>query len=207
MVAAPVPKHERAAALKIYKHFSHTTPFSAAENEQELAEIMRLKYPKACSNLEVGAEFFARMVEEVRQFEAWRVIGFGSFEEFCAQKLGKTLAEVEEIVEGVRILGGDPTEADAKKASRSARAREMVRAGTHTQAEAAREVGITREAVRQACQVSDRLPAKPLTQRKPPQPTIKLADPTRTAANIIRKMGGDYAGRLAQALEEVRHGR
>jgi len=205
VVAPPVPKHEGVAALKIYKHFSHTTPFSAAENEQELAEIMRLKYPKACSNLEVGAEFFARMVEEVRQFEAWRVIGFGSFEEFCAQKLGKTLAEVEEIVEGVRILGGDPTEAEAKKASRSARAASLVRAGTHTQAQAAREIGISREAVRQGCQV------KPIKSRRLDRirtPLVGLSlDPTRTAANIIRKMGGDYAGRLAQALEEVRHGR
>jgi hypothetical protein len=205
MVVASVPKHERAAALKIYKHFSHTTPFSAAENEQELAEIMRLKYPKACSNLEVGAEFFARMVEEVRQFEAWRVIGFGSFEEFCAQKLGKTLAEVEEIVEGVRILGGDPTEAEAKKASRSARAAALVRAGTHTQAQAAREVGISREAVRQGCQVKP-IKSKRLDRIRTPLVGLSL-DPTRTAANIIRKMGGDYAGRLAQALEEVPHGR
>jgi hypothetical protein len=205
VAAASVPKHERAAALKIYKHFSHTTPFAAAENEQELAEIMRLKYPKACSNLEVGAEFFARMVEEVRQFQAWRIIGFGSFEEFCAQELGKTLAEVEDIVEGVRILGGDPTEAEAKKASRSARAASLVRAGTHTQAQAAREIGISREAVRQGCQVKP-IKSKRLDRIRTPLVGLSL-DPTRTAANIIRKMGGDYAGRLAQALEEVRHGR
>lgn len=200
MVASPVPKHEGAAALKIYKHFSHTTPFSAAENEQELAEIMRLKYPKACSNLEVGAEFFARMVEEVRQFEAWRVIGFGSFEEFCAQKLGKTLAEVEEIVEGVRILGGDPTEAEAKKASRSARAAGMVKAGTHTQAEAARECGVSKQAVNKALSQPDSVIApKRLTLPKPPM--IRLAlDPTRTAANIRAKMGDEYAARLKEAL-------
>jgi hypothetical protein len=30
-----------------------------------------------------------------------------------------------------------------------------------------------------------------LTGRKPPQPTIKLAEVTRTAGNIIRKMGGE----------------
>ena len=196
MVASPVPKHEGAAALKIYKHFSHTTPFSAAENEQELAEIMRLKYPKACSNLEVGAEFFARMVEEVRQFEAWRVIGFGSFEEFCAQKLGKTLAEVEEIVEGVRILGGDPTEAEAKKASRSARAAEMVKAGTHTQAEAAREVGISEPAVHK--ELTKKVKSKRV---KTKTPVIGLSqNPTRTAANIRAKMGEEYAARLKEAL-------
>lgn len=186
--------------MKVYKHFSHTTPFSLAENDQELAEIMRLKYPKACSNLETGAEFFARMVEDVRKFEAWRVIGFESFEAFCTQKLGKTLTEVEEIVEGVKLLGGNPTEEQAKKASRSARAAEMVKAGTHTQAEAAREVGISEPAVHKE------LTKKEVTRekvKKPPQPTIKLADPTRTAANIRAKMGAEYCQKLIKALEET----
>jgi hypothetical protein len=98
--AAPAPR--TSSGVKIYKHFSHTTPFSAAENEQELAEIMRLKYPKACSNMETGAEFFSRMVEQVEQYEAWRVIGFASFEEFCRKKLGKTLREVEQVIRTVR---------------------------------------------------------------------------------------------------------
>ena len=191
--------------MKVYKHFSHTTPFSLAENDQELAEIMRLKYPKACSNLETGAEFFARMVEDVRKFEAWRVIGFESFEAFCAQKLGKTLAEVEEIVEGVRILGGDPTEAEAKKASRSARAAEMVKAGTHGVREAAREVGISHPAVIKAV-TRNKVTSKKVTKAKPPQPTIKLADPTRTAANIRAKMGAEYCEKLIEALkEQVKH--
>jgi hypothetical protein len=190
--------------MKVYKHFSHTTPFSLAENDQELAEIMRLKYPKACSNLETGAEFFARMVEDVRKFEAWKVIGFVSFEEFCAKELGKTLVEVEEIVEGVRILGGDPTEVEAKKASRSARAASLVRAGTHTQAQAAREIGISREAVRQGCQV------KPIKSRRLDRirtPLVGLSlDPTRTAANIHAKMGAEYCQKLIKALEEITHG-
>ncbi len=199
-----LPKYERNRTVKIYKHFSHTTPFSMAENEQELAEIMRLKYPKACSNLETGAEFFARMVEDVREYEAWKVIGFASFEEFCANELGKTLVEVEEIVEGVKLLGGNPTEEEAKKASRSARAAEMVKAGTHTQAEAARELGVSKQAVNKAIsQPNDRLPAQRLTQRKPPQPTIKLADPHRTAANIHAKMGADYCDNLITELKKL----
>jgi len=196
-------EHERNRPVKVYKHFSHTTPFSLAENEQELAEIMRLKYPKACSNLETGAEFFARMVEDVRKFEAWKVIGFASFEEFCAKELGKTLVEVEDIVEGVRILGGDPTEAEAKKASRSARASEMVRSGTHTQAQAAREVGIDRAAVHRAL-------TKPVLAQKrstPKPPMIRLAlDAMRTAANIQAKMGVEYCEKLIEALkEQVKH--
>jgi hypothetical protein len=189
--------------VKVYKHFSHTTPFSLAENDQELAEIMRLKYPKACSNLETGAEFFARMVEDVRKFEAWRVIGFESFEAFCTQKLGKTLTEVEEIVEGVKLLGGNPTEEQAKKASRSARAAEMVKAGTHTQAEAARECGVSKQAVNKAVSQPDSVIApERLTLPKPPMIRLTL-DPTRTAANIHAKMGAEYCQKLIKALEEL----
>ena len=36
-----------------------------------------------------------------------------------------------------------------------------------------------------------------------PQPTIKLADPTRTAANIRAKMGAEYCQKLIKALEET----
>jgi DNA invertase Pin-like site-specific DNA recombinase len=86
-------------------------------------------------------------------------------------------------------LQKDNPEEEAKKASRSARAAEMVKAGTHTQAEAARELGVSKQAVNKAIsQPNDRLPAQRLTQRKPPQPTIKLADPHRTAANIYAKI-------------------
>jgi hypothetical protein len=173
-----------------------------AENERELAEIMRLKYPKACSNLETGAEFFARMVEDVRKYEAWKVIGFASFEEFCANELGKTLVEVEEIVEGVKLLGGNPTEEEAKKASRSARAAEMVKAGTHGVREAAREVGISHPAVIKAV-TRNNVTSKKVTKAKPPQPTIKLADPHRTAANIHAKMGADYCDNLITELKKL----
>jgi hypothetical protein len=188
--------------VKVYKHFSHTTPFSLAENDQELAEIMRLKYPKACSNLETGAEFFARMVEDVRKFEAWRVIGFESFEAFCTQKLGKTLTEVEEIVEGVKLLGGNPTEEQAKKASKAEKIRKLAEEKPEmTRAEIAREVGTDRSAVTYALK-KKQVTEKHSTQRKPPQPTIKLADPTRTAANIRAKMGAEYCQNLIKALEE-----
>jgi hypothetical protein len=91
-------------SVKITKHFNYSTPFDEAENDDELEKIMRLKYPKACNNLERDAGFFARMVEEVKQFSAWRVIGFKSFEDFCREELGKTLEEVEQIMRGVRIL-------------------------------------------------------------------------------------------------------
>jgi predicted transcriptional regulator len=188
--------------MKVYKHFSHTTPFSLAENDQELAEIMRLKYPKACSNLETGAEFFARMVEDVRKFEAWKVIGFVSFEEFCAKELGKTLVEVEEIVEGVKLLGGNPSEEEAKAASKASRIRKLAeeRPGM-TRAEISREVGATRAQVTQV--LTKPRNAKMLT----PNITVRMAsDVERTAANIHAKMGAEYCQKLIKALEEITHG-
>jgi hypothetical protein len=90
--------------LSITKHFDFTTPFSEAASDEELAKIMRLKYPAACGNLERDAGFFSRMVEGVREYDAWKVIGFSSFEDFCKAELGKTLCEVEQIVSGVRVL-------------------------------------------------------------------------------------------------------
>jgi len=104
------------------KHFDYLTPFEEAENDRELEEIMRLKYPKACSNLEVDASFFARMVDDVRKFQGWRVIGLDSFEQFCTEKLGRTLDEVEAIVVGVQVLrergNKKPTKNEAIKAGR-----------------------------------------------------------------------------------------
>jgi len=199
-----LPEHERNRTVKVYKHFSHTTPFSLAENEQELAEIMRLKYPKACSNLETGAEFFARMVEDVRKFEAWKVIGFASFEEFCAKELGKTLVEVEEIVEGVKLLGGNPSEEEAKAASKASRIRKLAEDRPDmTRAEISREVGATRAQVTQVLTN----PVKQKNVNTTKTPVIGLAsDPTRTAANIHAKVGAEYCEKLIEALkEQVKH--
>lgn len=91
---------------KIIKHFDPLTPFSEASNDEELAEIMRLKYPKACSNLKTDAGFFSRTVEDIKEYKAWRVIGFSSFEDFCREKLGRTIDEVEQIIGGVRSMSG-----------------------------------------------------------------------------------------------------
>ncbi len=90
--------------MKIYKHFDYLTPFSEAENDRELEEIMRLKYPKACSNLETDASFFSSMVQDIQKYKAWRVIGSATFGDFRRDKLGKTIEEVESIVAGVKIL-------------------------------------------------------------------------------------------------------
>lgn len=93
-----------AGGVKIIKHFNQQTPLSEASNDEELAEILSLRYPKACSSLKVDASAFSRMVEEVQKYKAWRVIGFESFEAFCEQELGKTLDEVNNIVHGVNNL-------------------------------------------------------------------------------------------------------
>jgi hypothetical protein len=94
--------------VTIHKHFDFTTPFSEAANDDELEETMRLKYPAACGKLEISAGFFARMVDDVQKYKAWKVIGFASFEDFCKAELGKTLCEVEQIVSAVRVLGWPP---------------------------------------------------------------------------------------------------
>jgi hypothetical protein len=80
-------------------------------------------------------------------------------------------------------LQKDNPEEEAKKASRSARAAEMVKAGTHGVREAAREVGISHPAVIKAV-TRNKVTIKKVTKAKPPQPTIKLADPHRTAAKL-----------------------
>ena len=136
--------------VSINKNLGAHSPFSEGSTIEEKAKIMRFKYPKACSSIETGAMAFATMVEDVKDAEAWKFIGFDTFEEFCQEKLGRTIHEVEDIVTGVKILGGNPTERQAKTASRSATAAKLVEAGTHNQSEAAREVGISHQAVNRA---------------------------------------------------------
>ena len=90
-----------------------------------------------------------------------------------------------------RLQKDNPTEEQAKKASRSARAAEMVKAGTHTQVEAAAEVGVSKQAVSKAVSQPDSVIApERLTLPKPPMIRLTL-DPTRTAANIHAKMGAE----------------
>lgn len=90
--------------VTVTKHFDYLTPFSEAENDDELEKILRLKYPKACSNLEIDAAFFAKTVEDIRRDGHYRVLGYGTFAEFCEEELGQTLDEVERIVGGVKAL-------------------------------------------------------------------------------------------------------
>ncbi len=185
-------------SVKIYTHFDYQTPFSVATNDEELSRIMRLKYPKACSNLETGAEFFASMVEDVRKFEAWRVIGFSSFEDFCRDKLGKTLHEVEEIVEGVKLLGGNPTEEEAKAASKASRIRKLAEEKPEmTRAEIARQVGADRSAVTHALKNPVKLKSSTIKT-----PVIGLAsNPALTARNILAKMGEEYCRRMRDSWD------
>jgi hypothetical protein len=189
-------------SVTINKHFNAFSPFSDASNDEERAKVMRLKYPRACSNLEAGAEAFADMVQEVRQYEAWKFIGFDTFEEFCSAKLGKTIVEVEEIVEGVRILGGNPTVEEAKKASQKRKEIEAALRATPeaSSLEIAEQTGTTKRYVNK---VKGGNKTKVTKKQFPPspQPTIKLAkDPALTAKNIKAKMGEEYAARLKEEL-------
>ena len=184
--------------MKIHKHFNYTTPFQAAQNAEEMQEIMRLKYPRACSMLETGAEFFAAMVKDVQKFKAWKLIGFETFESFCVAELGKTLAEVKEIVHGVELLGGNPTEAQAKEASRSEQVRTLLKERPEmTQSEIAREAGVSRQMVSKVS-TNSRLAAKRLTHFRP---MIRLTlDPAQAAAKIRKAMGEEYAIKLSDSL-------
>jgi hypothetical protein len=97
-------------------------------------------------------------------------------------------------------LQKDNPEEEAKKASRSARAAEMVKAGTHTQAEAARELGVSKQAVNKA--ISQPNAIKPPKVDRIKTPVIGLsADPHRTAANI-HAVCSTSAGRRNMAVTE-----
>jgi hypothetical protein len=78
--------------------------------------------------------------------------------------------------------------AQAKEASRSAKAAELVRAEGVTHQEAAERVNISRQAVTKALATKTKVTKEKVAST--PQPTIKLTkDPTLTAKNILAKMG------------------
>jgi glutamate formiminotransferase len=95
----------------------------------------------------------------------------------------------------VKILGGNPTEAEAKQASKAARIRKLAEEKPEmTRAEIAREVECNRSQVTSALQKPVKL--KNATHKTP---VIGLAaDPSLTARNIVAKMGAEYAERLKE---------
>jgi len=77
-----------------------------------------------------------------------------------------------------------------------------VKAGTHTQAEAGAEVGVSQQAVSKVLNTTKmEVTSKRVVSRRPPQPTIKLANPALTARNILAKMGPDYCHQLIAELQ------
>ena len=137
--------------VKITKHFDYLTPFSEAKTKDELIEIATLKYPKACSILETDAGFFARVVEELRQYRVWEALGFKSFEDFCVTEFKKTLDEVDGIVGTVKVLtnsGVDqPTLREVTKTQAIVQRREKY--PDETLQETANEIGVSRQFVHQ----------------------------------------------------------
>ena len=149
-------KKQVAPGVTVTRHLDYLTPFSAAEDDDELKEIALLKSMRACSLLEVDASFFSRMVEGMREYKAWKLLGFASFEEFCSKQLGKTLDEVEKITAGVRVLATNgvtnPTRQQAITAAAGATTGEVrahadnqhAQIAQATQAERAKEIGVSR---------------------------------------------------------------
>jgi len=137
--------------VKITKHFDYLTPFSEARNKDELIEIATLKYPKACSILKTDAGFFARVVNELREYKVWEALGFQSFEDFCVTEFKKTLDEVEGIVGTVKVLTSSgveqPTLAQVTKTQAIINRREKY--PNETLREIADEVGVSRQFVHQ----------------------------------------------------------
>ena len=137
--------------VKITKHFDYLTPFSEAKTKDELIEIATLKYPKACSILETDAGFFARVVEELRQYRVWEALGFKSFEDFCVTEFKKTLDEVEGIVGTVKVLTNSgveqPTLREVTKTQAIIQRRDKY--PDETLQETANEIGVSRQFVHQ----------------------------------------------------------
>jgi len=135
--------------VKITKHFDYLTPFSEAKTKDELIEIATLKYPKACSILETDAGFFARVVEELRQYRVWEALGFKSFEDFCVTEFKKTLDEVDGIVGTVKVLTNSgveqPTLREVTKTQAIVQRRDKY--PDETQQETAEAVGCARSLV------------------------------------------------------------
>jgi hypothetical protein len=107
-----------------HRHFDYLTPMDEAKDDVEMATIFRLKWPKAVSGLSTEANFFAEMVDECLQYEAWRVIGFDSFAAFCREKLDMTVKEVRGILEQVASDGGHDATQELSRAEETQRKRE-----------------------------------------------------------------------------------
>ena len=115
----------------------------------------------------------------IEKYRHWEVLGYSSKEEMMTAELSEPGQEV------------------VRKVSKAAQARAMKSENPQMRnADIARELETTPQVVGQACK-------RKKSNRKNVycQPTIKLAkDPTRTASNIIKKMGADYAAKLKEAL-------
>ena len=150
--------------VKITKHFDYLTPFSEAKTKDELIEIATLKYPKACSILETDAGFFARVVEELREYKVWEALGFSSFEDFCVTEFKKTLDEVDGIVGAVKVLttsGVDqPTLREVTKTQAIIQRRDKY--PDETLQETANEIGVSRQFVHQVVSSKSSDSEKPL---------------------------------------------
>jgi len=130
----------------------------------------------------------AKIEEEfqiINQYEHWKALGYKSKKEMMEVELGDLSTVGKKNLERV---------------SRSEQARRMKADNPDmSNAEIARELGMTRQLVSYARKSKNPVLAqKPLTP-KPPMIRLTL-DPSLTAANIRAKMGEEYAAKLKAAL-------
>jgi hypothetical protein len=103
---------------------------------------------------------------------------------------------VEEIVETVKEIGGDCTLGEVQEVIRQRKSDAIRKLHAEkpelSRTELKEQTGASLPLVNYALK-KRKVTKNTLTKRKPPQPTIKLAEVTRTAANIRAKMGEEYA--------------
>jgi hypothetical protein len=191
-----------------HRHFYYLTPMDEAQNDDELEHIFRLKWPKAVSVLSNKANFFAEMVDECLQHEAWRVIGFDSFEAFCRDELDMTVKEVRGILEQVASDGGHDATQELSRAEETQRKREAVHdlRAEHpelTQQQIADEMGCSERWVREltGSETDESSNSVPTTIKQECQATGRsmqyIQDKRRLAAGFPELLAKVEAGELS----------
>lgn len=198
--------------VKIHTYFNQQTPLSEASNDDELAQIFALRYPHSRGNLKISATAFKRMIDEARQYEAWRVIGYKSFAAFCEGELNTSIEVVEDVLAGFRQLqeNGQSVEVTAADAAKVGKQQRYER---NLQIHADREAGMTQQAIAEKYDISRGRVAqvllenpvmtektnKPRTRKKVYQ-LNESTDPQAAAEKLREKFGAEYCRNLAREL-------
>jgi hypothetical protein len=151
--------------------------------------------------------WFAHLAREFQLEKRWRGLA-QTWEGFCQDKLGYPSEFVEAVIAGVRALGEEapiPIEEAAKvgRAERIAASKRLVQEEGKSLREAAKELGVHHDTVREDLRVSEvsAYAQKSDTPRKESRISIFAGTSPATAAQRIHAtFGGEFAAALKQAL-------